>query len=223
MSKFFFQDLSRRRPLTMPMSRMSTSTWSTPPAPGPCFMPARSSIRRSPSGWPRTAASKSLAADGRYLTSTAASRPRRRRDNGHPVRPSSSSARSPTISAWPAGGHPGLRGSMIVLALLLPLVFWIASRLLQKQLLDPLFNLRGEAGPSPRAISTMPSPTPSAATRSASSPTASPRCATRCAGRSSTSRRPTFDRALRAARLPGDHRQAVDRRRSSSATTSART
>ena len=35
---------------------------------------------------------------------------------------------------------------MVVLALLLPLVFWIASRLLQKQLLDPLFNLRGEAG-----------------------------------------------------------------------------
>jgi class 3 adenylate cyclase/HAMP domain-containing protein len=35
---------------------------------------------------------------------------------------------------------------MIVLALLMPLVFWIASRLLQKQLLDPLFNLRGEAG-----------------------------------------------------------------------------
>ena len=32
-----------------------------------------------------------------------------------------------------------------------------------------------------------------------------------------------LDRALRAARLPGDHRQAVDRRRSSSATTSART
>ena len=36
--------------------------------------------------------------------------------------------------------------SMIVLALLMPVVFWIASRLLQKQLLDPLFNLRGEAG-----------------------------------------------------------------------------
>ncbi len=36
--------------------------------------------------------------------------------------------------------------SMVVLALLLPMVFWIASRLLQKQLLDPLFNLRGEAG-----------------------------------------------------------------------------
>ena len=36
--------------------------------------------------------------------------------------------------------------SMIVLALLMPVVFWIASRLLQRQLLDPLFNLRGEAG-----------------------------------------------------------------------------
>lgn len=34
----------------------------------------------------------------------------------------------------------------IVLALMLPVVFWIASRLLQRQLLDPLFNLRGEAG-----------------------------------------------------------------------------
>lgn len=37
-------------------------------------------------------------------------------------------------------------GSMLVLALMLPIVFWIASRLLQRQLLDPLFNLRGEAG-----------------------------------------------------------------------------
>jgi class 3 adenylate cyclase/HAMP domain-containing protein len=33
----------------------------------------------------------------------------------------------------------------IVLALALPIVFWIASRLLQKQLLDPLLTLRGEA------------------------------------------------------------------------------
>jgi class 3 adenylate cyclase len=36
--------------------------------------------------------------------------------------------------------------SMLVLAVMLPIVFWIASRLLQRQLLDPLFNLRGEAG-----------------------------------------------------------------------------
>jgi len=39
-----------------------------------------------------------------------------------------------------------LLSSLIVLALLMPIVFWIASRLLQKQLLDPLFNLREEAG-----------------------------------------------------------------------------
>ncbi|WP_395713794.1 adenylate/guanylate cyclase domain-containing protein [Reyranella sp.] len=36
--------------------------------------------------------------------------------------------------------------SMLVLALMLPVVYWIASRLLQRQLLDPLFTLRGEAG-----------------------------------------------------------------------------
>jgi class 3 adenylate cyclase len=36
--------------------------------------------------------------------------------------------------------------SMIVLAVMLPLVFWIASRLLQKQILDPVFKLRSEAG-----------------------------------------------------------------------------
>lgn len=36
--------------------------------------------------------------------------------------------------------------SMIVLALMLPPVFWLASRLLQRQILDPLFDLRGEAG-----------------------------------------------------------------------------
>jgi class 3 adenylate cyclase/HAMP domain-containing protein len=37
-------------------------------------------------------------------------------------------------------------GALVVLALMLPVVFWIASRLLQKQLLDPLLTLRGEAG-----------------------------------------------------------------------------
>jgi class 3 adenylate cyclase/HAMP domain-containing protein len=39
-----------------------------------------------------------------------------------------------------------LLSSLLVLTLLMPIVFWIASRLLQRQLLDPLFNLRGEAG-----------------------------------------------------------------------------
>jgi class 3 adenylate cyclase len=37
-------------------------------------------------------------------------------------------------------------GSLVVLALALPLVFWLAARLLQKQLLNPLFRLRSEAG-----------------------------------------------------------------------------
>jgi class 3 adenylate cyclase len=36
--------------------------------------------------------------------------------------------------------------SILVLAVMLPIVFFIASRLLQRQLLDPLFNLRGDAG-----------------------------------------------------------------------------
>ncbi len=39
-----------------------------------------------------------------------------------------------------------LLSSALVLAVSLPIVFWIASRLLQRQLLDPLLNLRGEAG-----------------------------------------------------------------------------
>lgn len=36
--------------------------------------------------------------------------------------------------------------SMVVLAVMLPLVYWLASRLLQRRILDPLLNLRGEAG-----------------------------------------------------------------------------
>jgi len=39
-----------------------------------------------------------------------------------------------------------LLSSLLVLAMLMPVVFWLASRLLQRQLLDPLFNLRAEAG-----------------------------------------------------------------------------
>ena len=36
--------------------------------------------------------------------------------------------------------------SLAVLAVMLPLVYWLASRLLQRRILDPLLNLRGEAG-----------------------------------------------------------------------------
>lgn len=37
-------------------------------------------------------------------------------------------------------------GALAVLVVMLPLLYWIAARLLQKQLLDPLFSLRQEAG-----------------------------------------------------------------------------
>ncbi len=36
--------------------------------------------------------------------------------------------------------------SLVVLALMLPLIYWLAARLLQRQILDPLFTLRREAG-----------------------------------------------------------------------------
>jgi len=36
--------------------------------------------------------------------------------------------------------------SMVLLALTLPLVYWLASRLLQRRIIDPILNLRGEAG-----------------------------------------------------------------------------
>jgi class 3 adenylate cyclase len=36
--------------------------------------------------------------------------------------------------------------SMAVLAVMLPLVYWLTSRLLQRRIIDPLLNLRGEAG-----------------------------------------------------------------------------
>src|SRR3990167_4650882 len=45
-----------------------------------------------------------------------------------------------------AAGIKVFIASLVVLALMLPVVFWIASRLLQRQVLDPLLNLRGEAG-----------------------------------------------------------------------------
>jgi class 3 adenylate cyclase len=85
--------------------------------------------------------------DGRYLAvysgepTSAAAKP------GHPVTPKFvirkitydvGLAREAVIRV--------LLSSMVVLALALPMVFWVASRLLQKQLLDPLFNLRAEAG-----------------------------------------------------------------------------
>lgn len=36
--------------------------------------------------------------------------------------------------------------SMVMLAVTLPLIYWLASRLLQRRIIDPILNLRGEAG-----------------------------------------------------------------------------
>jgi class 3 adenylate cyclase/HAMP domain-containing protein len=85
--------------------------------------------------------------DGRYLTIYSAERTASATQPDHPVTAKHvirkitydiGLAREAVIQVF--------LSSLLVLALLMPVVFWIASRLLQKQLLDPLFNLRGEAG-----------------------------------------------------------------------------
>ena len=81
--------------------------------------------------------------------------------------------------------------SSIVLLLALPLVFWLASYLLQKQLLNPLFRLRSQA----RAIADGDLDQAIADTgrrdEIGNLAPASPPCATPCGGRSSISGRPT--------------------------------
>jgi HAMP domain-containing protein len=85
--------------------------------------------------------------EGRYVTIYSGEATAAASDPSHPVSPKfvireitydTGLARQAVIQVF--------LSSMVVLALLLPVVFWIASRLLQKQLLEPLFNLRGEAG-----------------------------------------------------------------------------
>jgi len=87
------------------------------------------------------------AGDGRYLTVYSGEETRAGTQAGHPVT-SKFVIRKITYDtglAREAVLHV-LLSSIIVLAVMLPIVFWIASRLLQRQLLDPLFSLRGEAG-----------------------------------------------------------------------------
>src|SRR6266851_5319466 len=88
-----------------------------------------------------------VSTDGRYVTIYSGEPTAAATDNSYPVSSKivireitydTGLARQAVIQVFLA--------SMVVLALLLPVVFWIASRLLQKQLLEPLFNLRGEAG-----------------------------------------------------------------------------
>lgn len=85
--------------------------------------------------------------DGRHITVYSGEDTRSAKDPGYPVSPKfvirqitydAGLAREAVLHVFLA--------SMLVLAVMLPVVFWIASRLLQRQLLDPLFNLRGEAG-----------------------------------------------------------------------------
>src|SRR4029453_14431014 len=84
--------------------------------------------------------------EGRYVTIYSGEETAAATDGSHPVR-SKFVIRQITYDVGLAR-EAVLRvflSSMVVLALLLPVVFWVASRLLQKQLLDPLLNLRGES------------------------------------------------------------------------------
>jgi len=85
--------------------------------------------------------------DGRYLTVYSGEETAAGTQAGHPVS-SKFVIRKITYDTGLARQAvlQVLLSSIVVLAVMLPLVFWIASRLLQRQLLDPLFSLRGEAG-----------------------------------------------------------------------------
>ncbi|HQS17167.1 adenylate/guanylate cyclase domain-containing protein [Reyranella sp.] len=87
------------------------------------------------------------AGDGRYLTVYSGEETAAGTQAGHPVS-SKFVIRKITYDTGLARQAvlQVLLSSIVVLAVMLPLVFWIASRLLQRQLLDPLFSLRGEAG-----------------------------------------------------------------------------
>jgi class 3 adenylate cyclase len=84
--------------------------------------------------------------DGRFVTVYSGQPTRAATDPGHPVSVKymirkitydTGLARQAVLQVFLA--------SMLVLAVMLPIVYWVASRLLQKQILDPLLNLRGEA------------------------------------------------------------------------------
>ena len=85
--------------------------------------------------------------EGRYVTIYSGEATAAASDPSHPVSPKfvirqitydTGLARQAVIQVF--------LSSMLVLAVMLPIVFWIASWLLQRHLLEPLFNLRGEAG-----------------------------------------------------------------------------
>lgn len=90
---------------------------------------------------------KTMAADGRTLTVYRKYRPAGPPMKDDPVAPKLviSQITYDTGLARDAVRHV-VTGAALVLALALPFVFWIASCLLQRQVLDPLLTLRGEAG-----------------------------------------------------------------------------
>jgi class 3 adenylate cyclase len=89
---------------------------------------------------------KSMAADGRLLTVYRKYRPPGVQEND-PVAPKFVVSQITYDTGLADEAVFKVMGSaLIVLLCALPVVFWIASRLLQKQLLDPLLTLRGEAG-----------------------------------------------------------------------------
>ncbi|HEV3489338.1 MAG TPA: HAMP domain-containing protein, partial [Reyranella sp.] len=113
--------------------------------------------------------------------------------------------------------------SMVVLALLLPVVFWIASRLLQKQLVDPLFNLRGEAGAIAQGDLTQAIANTERGDEIGQLAKSFARCATRCARPFSTSSRPTSRSSASCRALSWQSSASRRSSRSSWATTSAGT
>ena len=89
---------------------------------------------------------KTMAADGRLLTVYRKYRPPGVLEND-PVAPKFVVSQITYDTGLADEAVFKVMGSaLIVLLCALPVVFWIASRLLQKQLLDPLLTLRGEAG-----------------------------------------------------------------------------
>jgi class 3 adenylate cyclase len=147
MSDFFFRDLFSDAVSSNPYVKdvdiylvTSAGTWSLLHA-GRTLDPARSERVMS------SQREEVVDQDGRYVTVYSGQETASAKVPGHPVS-SKFVIRQITYDtglAWEAVLQVFL-SSMLVLALMLPIVFWIASRLLQRQILDPLFNLRGEAG-----------------------------------------------------------------------------
>jgi class 3 adenylate cyclase len=147
MSKFFFEDLFsdavRNNPYVKEVDIFlinAAGTWSLLNV-GKKLDPALAERLQ------KTRREESVGGDGRYVSIYSGEETRSATDPGHPVSSKfvirlitydRGLAREAVIQVF--------LSSMLVLAIMLPIVFLLASRLLQRHLLGPLFNLRGEAG-----------------------------------------------------------------------------